>query len=1008
MSLDSDHSAAKIAPHMTKLRFLLLLLAIPSALQAHDKHPAPKNYVPPKEPVVIGEGDFRYRLVPGWATQNGGKYKLGNCNAIAQDSRGRILLLHTSKEHCLIALSPEGKVLDAWGDFTVAAHGLSVVKEKDREVLFISDHSAGGKVYKTTLDGVILMTVGCPMESGLYKDAKEFKPAKTLHLPNGEFFVIDGYGKDYIHRYSADGKWKSAFGGNIGAGEAQLKHWGPHGGVIDFSNPKDPVMILALSDQQKMKRFKLDGTWLETKEFPGSNPRDVLFHRDHLFVHHLGDNWPKDRNAPGYISVLDRNLKVVANLGGTTPNYSEEGKLDRMSHTTHVFHHLHGMCVDDNGNLYVAQAASNGTWPLKLEPVVPRTWFVSSKGNDSHEGSEEKPLRTISEGARRAQPGDTVLVKQGVYRERVTPPRGGEEGKPITYRGEKLGKVFLRGSEEWKPGWKKHKAGVRFAVPDEALFDDDVYVDSPNPFKAELSSTPEGRDGKWEFERYEKGDPDMVYTCGQFIVNGKPWRQRPYLSEVEAEEQTWTYDAKSGRVYVNFGSLDPTKNLVEITTRRRLFCPHIWGLGHIVVEGFVMEHCGNNYATNFWNTPKWAQAGALGLRGGHHWIIRNNVIRHVNTVAMDIGRGGNDNERDPVRVSGPMGEDIVVENNYLLDNGAAGVIGSGTQRLVVRGNVILRNNTHRFIGKKRWEQAGIKFHYVNNAIIEKNYVGDNPRNEGIWLDNQFSGTRVTRNVVVNNGQRGIFVEMSDYKFDAVVIDHNISIGNEGSQFYVHDASGSTALHNLFANSPPDAKYGQGLYVRQVNPRTKTGYHSMFNNLLIKHKAMLDINYPAHRGGPQRFDHNVYDVAANARSFLINRESDHPSPWEPKEFFELVSADVGQEGPKALHGGAKVALTLPEWRAFWKKHGLENDRHSVTRPGITVSYDADTQKLTVDVPFEISDLRSRVHPGVTRDYFGKILRGEKALPGPFQNLKKGKNVIKIWDGLPLLKEGELPN
>ena len=139
------------------------------ALQLMRNTPTAGDYSPPGEAVVIGEGDFRYRLVPGWATQNAANYKLGNCNAIAQDSRGRILLLHTSKEHCLIALSPEGMVLDAWGDFTVAAHGLSVVKEKEREVLFISDHSAGGKVYKTTLDGEVLMTISCPMESALYK-----------------------------------------------------------------------------------------------------------------------------------------------------------------------------------------------------------------------------------------------------------------------------------------------------------------------------------------------------------------------------------------------------------------------------------------------------------------------------------------------------------------------------------------------------------------------------------------------------------------------------------------------------------------------------------------------------------------------------------------------------------------------------------------------------------------------------------------------------------------------
>ena len=989
--------------------FYLPLVLLVTSIHAHEKHPSANEYSPPTEAVEIGAGEFRYRLVSGWAMQNADNYKLGNCNAIAQDGRGRILLLHTSKEHCLIALNADGKVLDAWGDFTVAAHGLSVVKEEDREVLFISDHSAGGNVYKTTLDGEILMTIACPMESGLYKNAQEFKPAKTLHLPGGEFFVIDGYGKDYIHRYSADGRWLSAFGGEIGEGEAQLKHWGPHGGALDFTGPDKPTMILALSDQQKMKRFKLDGTWLETKSFPGSNPRDVLFHRDHLFVHHLGDNWPKDRDAPGYISVLDRDWKVVANLGGSKPGYDQDGNLAAMKHTTHLFHHPHGMAIDRDGNIYVAQAASNGTWPLKFVPIdTLTTWNVSADGDDSNPGTPEKPFRTISRGSDVARPGDTVLVHPGVYRERVAPGRAGENGKPITYRAEKLGTVFIRGSDEWAPVWKAEGRGVFSAVPDQKLFtSDDAYRDSANPFRVELSSTPYNRQGKPELERFGKGDANVVYNCGQVIVNGRPWEQRPILTEIKTRPQTWNFDPGSGKIAINFGKLDPAAAKVEITTRRRIFAPHAIGQGYITIEGFVMEHCGNQYCTNFWNTPEWAQAGALGLRGGHHWIVRNNLIRYANSDAISIGTGGGRNNPAPKVIGGPLGEDNLIENNYLLENGAGGIIGAQHTRTIIRGNVIMYNNALGFIGKKRYEHAGIKSHGIRDALIEHNYIAHNPRSEGIWLDNQFPGTRVTRNVVVNNGARGIFLEMSDYKFDAALIDHNISIGND-IQFYVHDASGSTVMHNLFANSPADAKYGQGAYIYQVTTRTKTGYHSLYNNLFIKHKVMLDINYPAHRSGPQRLDHNVYEAAPGERAFLINRASDVPSPWEKEEFFALVKSDVGGGAPQALDGGAKVALTLGEWRMFWKRHGQDNDLGSVVHEGMRVEFDEGSLVLTVEIQFEPGEVGSTDNGKLAQDYFGKPLPLDgKSKPGPFQSLKKGVNTFKVWDGLPLLERGALP-
>ena len=532
--------------------------------------------------------------------------------------------------------------------------------------------------------------------------------------------------------------------------------------------------------------------------------------------------------------------------------------------------------------------------PVSVATAVDgRTIVVSPAGNYAAAGNAEQPLRTISAAAALAQPGDTVLVKAGIYRERVAPPRGGEPGRPITYRGEKLGTVFIRGSEEWKPAWQAHAGSVFSAVPGDELFDDDVYVDSASPLQVELASTPYGRDGKPEAERgIGTPDPDMVYTCGQLIVNGKPWEQRPFLTEVETRPGTWSFAADSGRLYVNFGDLAPEQQQVEITARRRIFAPHIRGLGHLVVEGFVMEHCGNQYPTNFWKTKAWAQAGAVGLRSGHHWVVRNNVIRYANADALDIGIHGGDNERESAAATGaPIGEDNLIEKNYIMDNGAGGITGSVSTRVIIRNNVILRNNKLGFIGKKRYEHAGIKAHNPQQGLIEHNYVADNPLSDGIWMDNHFTGARVTRNVVVNNGRRGIFLEMSDYQFDVALVDHNIYIGND-IQFYVHDASGSTVMHNLFANSPATAQYGQGTYIRQVQPRTKTGYHSLYNNLFINHKVMLDINYPAHRGGPQRLDHNVYDAPSGARVFLVNRESDVPSPWQPEEFFLLVKNDVG--------------------------------------------------------------------------------------------------------------------
>ena len=80
------------------------------------------------------------------------------------------------------------------------------------------------------------------------------------------------------------------------------------------------------------------------------------------------------------------------------------------------------------------------------------------------------PLRTIQRAADLAQPGDTVTVHAGVYRERVNPPRGGEsDTKRIVYQAAPGEKVVITGSEEVK-NWEKVQDGVWKATLPNTIF----------------------------------------------------------------------------------------------------------------------------------------------------------------------------------------------------------------------------------------------------------------------------------------------------------------------------------------------------------------------------------------------------------------------------------------------------------------------------------------------------------------------------------------------------------
>jgi hypothetical protein len=65
---------------------------------------------------------------------------------------------------------------------------------------------------------------------------------------------------------------------------------------------------------------------------------------------------------------------------------------------------------------------------------VGSTYYVSPTGNDSSPGSESQPFRTIGRAAAMVQPGSTVYIKAGTYREEVTASTSGAANNYITFR----------------------------------------------------------------------------------------------------------------------------------------------------------------------------------------------------------------------------------------------------------------------------------------------------------------------------------------------------------------------------------------------------------------------------------------------------------------------------------------------------------------------------------------------------------------------------------------------
>lgn len=312
---------------------------------------------------ILGHGEFQYKADAKWGVQNPAVTPVKDCHEMVQDKRGRLILLTNEINNNVIIYDRSGKVLSTWGGDFPGAHGLTLVEEGGEEFLFITDHDRF-QVYKTTLDGKVLMTLEKPLESGKYEADTIYKPTEVTALPNGDFYVADGYGSQFISHYNHKGEFLNIFGGR---GDEGHLFQNAHGVCYDDRDPQNPVLLITARVKNMLKRFSLSGEHLGDIALPGAYIGRPVIDGDNVYLSVLVSKMPWDSKS-GFVIVLDKDNKVVSVPGGNLPNY-QEGELQTLNQTNELFQHPHDVCVDNDKNLYIPQWNSGKTYPIKLQRI---------------------------------------------------------------------------------------------------------------------------------------------------------------------------------------------------------------------------------------------------------------------------------------------------------------------------------------------------------------------------------------------------------------------------------------------------------------------------------------------------------------------------------------------------------------------------------------------------------------------------------------------------------------
>jgi hypothetical protein len=411
---------------------------------------------------------------------------------------------------------------------------------------------------------------------------------------------------------------------------------------------------------------------------------------------------------------------------------------------------------------------------LAQPPTTARTYYVAPSGNDGQDGlAAERPFRTIQHAADVMQPGDTCLIRAGVYREKVVPPRGGtSEQTRITYRAYAGETPVIKGSERVTT-WVDQGGGVWMADLPAALFKSSRY----NPFATVMA-------GACLFQN------DARWTLGMVYLDGQPYSERKSLAEVQATPATW--HAKVGptstTIFARFDR-DPNVALAEVNVRDSCFDPGGRQLNCITLHGLTLQQ-----AAPQWSGNAYPQQGLVSVYAGQRWTIERCLLSDSPCAGIALATGPPEwysprsalySATGTVPVFSESGHHLV-RHNTIERCGQAGIVGMiNGHSSVIEGNLIQDINWQQKVGGA--ESAGIKLHWAVDVLIKNNVIRrihTTPTKTyschfGLWLDWSAQGSRVTGNLIYDvfgfdkNPQNwSLYLEADP---GPVVVDNNIII-----------------------------------------------------------------------------------------------------------------------------------------------------------------------------------------------------------------------------------------
>jgi peptidylamidoglycolate lyase len=297
-----------------------------------------------------------YEVVHGWPQLPEGRI-LGQATGVDIDSAGSVFVFHRarrawSEDPALPFISEptievfegsSGRHLRSWGaNLFIMPHGLTIDSEDNVWVTDVLLH----QVFKFNSRGELLLTLGQARVAG--SDQAHFNlPTDVAVLPDGSFYVSDGYGNARVVKFSASGEYQFEWGTEgSGPGEFSLPH------AIDVDT--EGRVYVADRSNARIQIFDATGKFLaQWRSAELGRPYSISVAGNRAVVVDGGDQPTEGLDRSGAAEV-DLDGQILARFG-RFGNYDGQFRL------------AHDVAIASDGSVFVADAWGQRVQKFELQ-----------------------------------------------------------------------------------------------------------------------------------------------------------------------------------------------------------------------------------------------------------------------------------------------------------------------------------------------------------------------------------------------------------------------------------------------------------------------------------------------------------------------------------------------------------------------------------------------------------------------------------------------------------------